>query len=288
MSSSPRWPSSGGTSSGRSRSRGRSPGRRDHASAAEGRADPTEHRQSAWAGAGPGWGLLALTGDLAKGVVPVGVGIVTWSWGIGWVAGLGALLGARWPAFGRLPGGPGVAVLGGVVFTLAPPAGVMSVLLAGARPAGRDGLLGRDSLVPAIATGFGAFAVPVPRASSRTSCAWAPSSSCTSSRASGRARPTIADFATTGTPRGRVAGATLRPWDVHRCSWVTGTPPSGEGRRRSARRHELARAERRRRRPAGPDRRPTRLRRPAVRHAPPRARPDRGPRGSARRTGTGA
>jgi glycerol-3-phosphate acyltransferase PlsY len=109
-----------------------------------------------WTAAGPGWGMLALAGDLAKGVVPVGIGIVTWSWSVGWVAGLGALLGACWPAFGRLRGGLGVAVLGGVAFALAPPAGVVSTLLAGL-VLGFGRLLGRHWLVPAIAAGFGLF-----------------------------------------------------------------------------------------------------------------------------------
>ena len=61
-----------------------------------------------WRLAGPGWGLLALTGDLAKGLLPVAIGVVTWSWWAGWAAGLGALVGAGWPLFGRLPRGRGV------------------------------------------------------------------------------------------------------------------------------------------------------------------------------------
>jgi glycerol-3-phosphate acyltransferase PlsY len=113
---------------------------------------------SAWNAAGPGWELLALTGELAKGVVPVAVGIVTWSWSIGWVPGLGALLGACWPAFGRLPGGPGVAVLGGVVFTLPPPAGVVRLVLAGLVLA-MGSLLGRNARIPAVAAG--AISYPV-------------------------------------------------------------------------------------------------------------------------------
>ena len=36
-----------------------------------------------WKLAGPGWGLLALAGDLAKGVLPVAIGIVQWSWWAG-------------------------------------------------------------------------------------------------------------------------------------------------------------------------------------------------------------
>jgi acyl phosphate:glycerol-3-phosphate acyltransferase len=109
-----------------------------------------------WKLAGPGWGLLALTGDLAKGVVPVAVGIVTWSWSIGWVAGLGALLGASWPAFGRLPGGRGVAVFAGVAFTLAPPAGVVSVTLTLLVLAVASGLR-RNGRVVGIAAGIGSF-----------------------------------------------------------------------------------------------------------------------------------
>ena len=100
--------------------------------------------------------MLALTGDLAKGVVPVAAGIVTWSWGVGWVAGLGALLGACWPAFGRAPGGRGVIVLGGVAFTLAPLAGVASLLLAGL-VLGVGTVFGRNARRPAIATAIGSF-----------------------------------------------------------------------------------------------------------------------------------
>jgi glycerol-3-phosphate acyltransferase PlsY len=109
-----------------------------------------------WAIAGPGWGFLALTADLAKGVIPVSVGIVTVSWSIGWVAGVAALLGACWPALGRLPGGRGVATFSGVAFSLAPPAGVVSVALTLAILAiGR--LVGRNARVIATATGIGSF-----------------------------------------------------------------------------------------------------------------------------------
>jgi glycerol-3-phosphate acyltransferase PlsY len=95
--------------------------------------------------AGPGWGLLALTADLSKGVLPVALATVTWSRAAGLVAGLGAIAGALWPALGRIPGGGGaggVAVFVGVVFVLAPPAGIAIALIAlavagGARLAGR-------------------------------------------------------------------------------------------------------------------------------------------------------
>jgi glycerol-3-phosphate acyltransferase PlsY len=109
-----------------------------------------------WKLAGPGWGLLALTGDLAKGVLPVAIGIATVSWGAGWVAGLGALVGASWPLFGRLRGGRGVAVFAGVACTLSPPAGLLAVLLTLA-VLGIARLLGRNGRVAAIAVGIGSF-----------------------------------------------------------------------------------------------------------------------------------
>jgi glycerol-3-phosphate acyltransferase PlsY len=109
-----------------------------------------------WKLAGPGWGFLALTADLAKGVVPVALGVVTVSWSIGWVAGLGALLGACWPAFGRLPGGRGVATFSGVAFTLAPPAGTVSVILTLA-VVGIGRLFGRNTRVVATGAGIGSY-----------------------------------------------------------------------------------------------------------------------------------
>jgi glycerol-3-phosphate acyltransferase PlsY len=120
----------------------------------EGEANPGS--ANVWKLAGPGWGLLALSGDLAKGVLPVALGTVTASWSIGWVAGLGALLGACWPLFGRLPGGRGVAVLAGVAFALSPGAGTLGVLLAlGVLVVAR--LLGRNGRVAAIGAGVGAY-----------------------------------------------------------------------------------------------------------------------------------
>ena len=111
-----------------------------------------------WRAAGPGWGFLALTADLAKGVLPVAIGVVTFSWPVGWVAGLGAVLGACWPAFGRAPGERGVATLAGAAFTLAPPAGTLSVLLGlGAFAVGRG--IGRDGRTLALAVGFGSYPV---------------------------------------------------------------------------------------------------------------------------------
>jgi glycerol-3-phosphate acyltransferase PlsY len=109
-----------------------------------------------WKLAGPGWGMLALAGDLATGVLPVAIGIATWSWWAGWAAGLGALIGASWPLFGRLKGGRGVAVFAGVAITLSPPAGLLAVLLTLA-VLGTARLLGRNGRVAAITVGVGAF-----------------------------------------------------------------------------------------------------------------------------------
>ncbi len=109
-----------------------------------------------WRLGGPGWGLLALTGDLAKGLLPVAIGVVTWSWWAGWAAGLGALLGVGWPVFGRLPGERGIAPLAGVAIALSPAAGIVALSLA-ALVAGMARLLGRVARPVAIATGLVAY-----------------------------------------------------------------------------------------------------------------------------------
>jgi glycerol-3-phosphate acyltransferase PlsY len=113
---------------------------------------------SVWKLAGPGWGLLALTGDVAKGLLPVAIGVVTWSWWTGLAAGLGALLGAGWPLLGRLPGGRGIAVMTGALVALSPAAGLVSLLLA-AVAAGAVRLAGRSGLTVAIAAGLAAYPV---------------------------------------------------------------------------------------------------------------------------------
>jgi glycerol-3-phosphate acyltransferase PlsY len=111
-----------------------------------------------WRLAGPGWGVLALTGELAKGILPVAVGIVTFTWWTGWVAGVGVLTGAGWPAFGRLPGGRGSAALAGTAIALAPLAGTVGLALT-LLIAAMARLLGRNGRVVAIASGLGAFPV---------------------------------------------------------------------------------------------------------------------------------
>ena len=108
---------------------------------------------------GPGWGFLARTVDLAKGVVPVAIGIVTWSWWIGLAAGLGAVIGARWSAFGHQTAGrpaQAVGTLAGAAFTLAPPAGLISALLAAAT-LGAGRLAGRDARVASATVGLASF-----------------------------------------------------------------------------------------------------------------------------------
>jgi glycerol-3-phosphate acyltransferase PlsY len=109
-----------------------------------------------WRQVGPGWGLLALTGDVAKGLLPVAIGMVTWSWWAGWAAGLGALLGAGWPLFGRLPGGQGIAVMAGALVALSPVAGLVALLL-GAVAAGAARLAGRDGRAVAATAGLAAY-----------------------------------------------------------------------------------------------------------------------------------
>lgn len=111
------------------------------------------------AGTGPGWSFLALVIDLAKGILPVAIGIVTWSWWIGWAAGVGAVLGASWPALGRgtaARSGQGVATFGGGAFTLAPAAGVLSGMLA-VLTLGVGRVAGRDARVAAATVGFASF-----------------------------------------------------------------------------------------------------------------------------------
>jgi glycerol-3-phosphate acyltransferase PlsY len=114
-----------------------------------------------WAMAGPGWGLLAVMGDLAKGILPVAIAIVTFTWWTGWVAGIGALVGAAWPARGRRPRGRNVAVLAGVAVALAPVAGI-GCLVVSALAALVGRLLGRapgGARVMGIAAGLTTFPV---------------------------------------------------------------------------------------------------------------------------------
>lgn len=106
--------------------------------------------------AGPGWGVLALTGDLARGVLPVAIGSVTWSWGAGWLAAVGAVLGACWPMLGRWAGGTGVIVLAGALFALEPPAGVIATLCA-LTALGVARLVRRDERRAAVGAGLVAY-----------------------------------------------------------------------------------------------------------------------------------
>jgi glycerol-3-phosphate acyltransferase PlsY len=109
-----------------------------------------------WRLTGRGTGLLALAGELATGLLPVAVGIVSWSWAAGWAAGLGAVAGACWPFFGRRPGGRGVMTLAGALYALSPAAGTIA-LLVGLAVLGLARPLGRDGRAAATAAGFTAF-----------------------------------------------------------------------------------------------------------------------------------
>lgn len=84
-----------------------------------------------WKLAGPGWGLLALSGDLAKGALPVALATVTFSWNAGWLAAMGAAIGAAWPLLRVRSGGRAVATFAGAAGALAPPAGLVGFALAG-------------------------------------------------------------------------------------------------------------------------------------------------------------
>ena len=111
--------------------------------------------------AGPGWAFLGLTADLAKGVIPVALGIVTVSWNVGWIAGIGAILGAAHAAraAGAAPVGTGrraVATPAGVAIALAPPAGALSAALA-LVVVGVGRLVGRDARDAAIAVATVAY-----------------------------------------------------------------------------------------------------------------------------------
>ncbi|MFN8631774.1 MAG: glycerol-3-phosphate acyltransferase [Chloroflexota bacterium] len=80
-----------------------------------------------WRDAGPGWGLLAVTADLARGVLPVALAIVTFSWGAGLAAAIGAVAGTVWPAAGRLPGDRSLVLVLGALLVLVPVAGLIAV-----------------------------------------------------------------------------------------------------------------------------------------------------------------
>jgi glycerol-3-phosphate acyltransferase PlsY len=72
---------------------------------------------------GLGFGVLTLLADMAKGALPVLVGVVlnVGPWGLAF-AGAGAILGHVFSLFARLRGGKGVATAAGVFLVLSPPA----------------------------------------------------------------------------------------------------------------------------------------------------------------------
>jgi glycerol-3-phosphate acyltransferase PlsY len=96
-----------------------------------------------WRLAGPRAGLAASLADLAKGVAAGAIGWLVLGFGGAWAAGAAAIVGAAWPALGRLPGGRAVAVSGGVLLALAPVAGsialgTMGLVMGIALAVGRD------------------------------------------------------------------------------------------------------------------------------------------------------
>lgn len=76
-----------------------------------------------------GWkaGLLVMAGDLAKGAIASGVGLVLAGRGVGYVLGILAVLGHTYPVTRRFRGGKGVATAGGMLAVLNP---IISLVLA--------------------------------------------------------------------------------------------------------------------------------------------------------------
>ena len=109
-----------------------------------------------WVAAGPGPGLLALTGDLAKGIVPVALATVTFGWWTGWVAAAGAVAGACGLRPGRRPGADGIATLAGASLALAPVAALLALVPAWLVVAVAR-FMGRDARVAGVVAGFAAF-----------------------------------------------------------------------------------------------------------------------------------
>lgn len=111
-----------------------------------------------WKLAGPGWGLLALSGDLAKGALPVAIATVTFSWNAGWLAAMGAAIGAGWPLLRVRAGGRAVATFCGAAAALAPPAGIVGFALAGI-VVGAGRAVRRNTRVLAIAIAVAGYPV---------------------------------------------------------------------------------------------------------------------------------
>jgi glycerol-3-phosphate acyltransferase PlsY len=127
--------------------------------------DPPAGRQagragaaSVWRGAGPGWGLLAVAGDLARGLLPVALAGVTWWWWASWAAAVGAVAGDRRPLRGKRRSGFDPVVLAGASIALSPLAGAMALVLA-LVAAGAARVLGGRARFAAAAAGLGSFAV---------------------------------------------------------------------------------------------------------------------------------
>lgn len=89
--------------------------------------DQNPGASNVWRLAGARAGLAASIADLAKGIAAGAVGWIVLGFGGAWAAGVAAIVGASWPALGRLPGGRAVAVSGGALLALAPVAGIAAL-----------------------------------------------------------------------------------------------------------------------------------------------------------------
>jgi len=108
-----------------------------------------------WSLAGPRAGLLALTGDLAKGLGAAAAGWLVAGFGGAWLASLAAIAGHAGPLFPGRAGGRSVATTAGACLGLAPVPGVGALVLAGALAAA----LGRRGRITAIGAGFMAYPI---------------------------------------------------------------------------------------------------------------------------------
>ncbi len=79
-----------------------------------------------WRHAGPGWGLLAFAADLSRGVLPVALALVTFSWAAGVAAALGSVSASFWPAGGRLPADRSLVLVLGALLVLVPLVGLVA------------------------------------------------------------------------------------------------------------------------------------------------------------------